>query len=302
MKRQTGFPVWVCAFAMVWSALAKDKPPAPAEDVLRAIPPIVIAPPINKQEAETNKTSAGVAEEKIAKAGIPPVASATSGGTNGLRALQGMEFLSSRASDEHDALLDDGNYFLQLIYTHWFSIRMAVNASLYFQQDFVASNAAKVAKANQTPGVDQIIKADVIGMQLAPQFSPWTNGLFLRADLGGEMAWDADEGADDSFNWKSDAMIGYAATGSNSTCIAEIGYGLYEMLPDNEWRSIARFIYAYDLAGTGLAGRIHLCAEFNGIEHSGEEQTRINLAYEMDPDRLFAAFAGLFAASPAPRK
>ena len=60
--------------------------------------------------------------------------------SNGLLFLQGMEFLSSHASDKHDALLDDGNYFMQLFYNYRFPepwTNCTAGASVYFHQDFV---------------------------------------------------------------------------------------------------------------------------------------------------------------------
>lgn len=222
---------------------------------------------------------------------------------NGLILLQGMEYVSSRASEEHDALLNDGNYFLQLYYSYRLPGRWdhyTAGASAYFQKDFVISNATKVAKENQTPNLNQIVKADVIGMFLNFIFDPdWqVVPLFLRINLGGEMARDADENMDDTFNWKSDAAIGVETTNGLSTFDFEIGYGHYEMLPENDWRSICGMTYTYDLSKKGLAGKVQLSVEFNGIEHSGEEQARINVAYQMDPERLFTALAGIFVDKP----
>jgi hypothetical protein len=67
------------------------------------------------------------------------------------------------------------------------------------------------------------------------------------------------------------------------TFTAEIVYGLYEMLPANECRTICELSYMYDLSSLNINGFLLIFAEFNGIEHSGEEQARINVAYQMDP-------------------
>lgn len=227
---------------------------------------------------------------------------------NGLIILQGMEFLSSPASEQHDALLEDGNYFLQLYYEHEFPpewTNFTFSGSVYFQQDFVTSNAVRVAKENQTPGLNQIAKADVVGMFLGFRYSPhWTRPflrnlpLYLRTNVGGEMARNADPGVDDSFNWKSDLAAGFESEIGPSTFTAEIGYGIYEMLPASEWRTICELSYMYDLTSQNINGYFQLSAEFNGIEHSGEEQVRINIAYQMDSERLFESLTGIFAAKP----
>ena len=227
---------------------------------------------------------------------------------NGLSVLQGMEFLSSPASGQHDALLEDGNYFLQLYYEHEFPpewTNFTFSGSVYFQQDFVASNAVRMAKENQTPSINQIVKADVVGMFMGFRYTPhWTKPpfcnlpVYLRTNVGGEMARDADPNVDDSFNWKSDLALGFESEIGPSTFTAEIGHGLYEMLPANEWRSVCELSYMYDLSYQNMNGFFQLSAEFNGIEYSGEEQTRINVAYQMDPERLFEALAGIFVAKP----
>ena len=196
-------------------------------------------------------------------------------------------------------MLNDGNYFLQLTYRHGLSTQLTASASVYFQQDFLASNATQMAKANRSPGMDQIVKADVIGMQVCPRYILRTNQpYFIRADLGGEMARDADENVDDTFNWRSDALVGFLSSNGLSTFSVEIGYGIYEMLPENEWRSIVRFFYVYELSSQSDHGRVFLTSEFNGIEHSGEEQVRINIGYEMNPEKLFEAIAGIFVDKP----
>jgi hypothetical protein len=55
-----------------------------------------------------------------ASAGDKASAASTTNASGGLEVLQGLEFLSSPASEQHDALLEDGNYFLQLYYAHEF--------------------------------------------------------------------------------------------------------------------------------------------------------------------------------------
>jgi len=243
-----------------------------------------------------------------ASAGDKASAASTTNASGGLEVLQGLEFLSSPASEQHDALLEDGNYFLQLYYAHEFPFEwtnFTFSGSVYFQQDFVASNAVRVAKENQTPSLNQIVKADVVGMFLGFRYSThWTHHpycnlpLYLRATMGGEMARDADPNVDDSFNWKSDLAVGFESEIGPSTFTAEIGYGLYEMLPANECRTICELSYMYDLSSLNINGFLLIFAEFNGIEHSGEEQARINVAYQMDPERLFGALADIFVAAP----
>ena len=243
-----------------------------------------------------------------AAAGDNQMSEEAKGTPNGLCLLQGLEFLSSPASEQHDALLEDGNYFLQLYYEHEFPpewTNFTFSGSVYFQQDFVASNAVRMAKENQTPGLNQIVKADVIGMFLGFRYSPhWTNPpycnlpLYLRANVGGEMARNADPGIDDSFNWKSDLAVGFESEIGPSTFTAEIGYGIYEMLPASEWRTICELSYMYDLSNLNMNGFLLLSSEFNGIEHSGDEQVRINVAYQMDPERLFEALAKIFVFEP----
>ena len=304
MKRKAVFWAWLCAGALACAAADEKKTDAnqskQSGDIMfesvqgdlpeRAIPGGV---PEIPPAAIYVHPDPGV-DAKSIQGGIP-------NGINGLTVLQGMEFLSSRASEEHDALLDDGNYFLQLTYLHRLNTRLTASASVYFQQDFVASNANQMAKANRSPGMDQIVKADVIGMQISPRYMLFTNRpYFIRADLGGEMARDADENVDDNFNWRSGTFVGFLSRSGSGTFSAEIGYGIYEMLPENEWRSIVRFFYMYDLSSQDIHGRVFLTSEFNGIEHSGEEQVRINIGYEMDPEKLFEAIAGIFVDKPKP--
>lgn len=304
MKRKAVFWAWLCAGALACAAADEKKTDAnqskQSGDIMfesvqgdlpeRAIPGGV--PEIPPVIPEVHPDPGVVA--KSIQGGIP-------NGINGLTVLQGMEFLSSRASEEHDALLDDGNYFLQLTYQHNANAKLSAIASVYFQQDFVASNANQMAKANRSPGMDQIVKADVIGMQISPRYMLFTNRpYFIRADLGGEMARDADENVDDNFNWRSGTFVGFLSRSGSGTFSAEIGYGIYEMLPENEWRSIVRFFYMYDLSSQDIHGRVFLTSEFNGIEHSGEEQVRINIGYEMNPEKLFEAIAGIFVDKPKP--
>ena len=304
MKRKAVFWAWLCAGALACAAADEKKTDAnqskQSGDIMfesvqgglpeKAIPGgVPFIPP-----AAIYVPSDPSVDAKSIQGGIP-------NGINGLTVLQGMEFLSSRASEEHDALLDDGNYFLQLTYLHRLNTRLTASASVYFQQDFVASNANQMAKANRSPGMDQIVKADVIGMQISPRYMLFTNRpYFIRADLGGEMARDADENVDDNFNWRSGAFVGFLSRSGSGTFSAEIGYGIYEMLPENEWRSIVRFFYMYDLSSQDIHGRVFLTSEFNGIEHSGEEQVRINIGYEMNPEKLFEAIAGIFVDKPKP--
>ena len=304
MKRKAVFWAWLCAGALACAAAGEKK-----TDTIK----------FDRSEEMSVESVPGGLPEKAIPGGVPfippaaiyvpsdPSVDAKSiqggipNGINGLTVLQGMEFLSSRASEEHDALLDDGNYFLQLTYQHNANAKLSAIASVYFQQDFVASNANQMAKANRSPGMDQIVKADVIGMQISPRYMLFTNRpYFIRADLGGEMARDADENVDDNFNWRSGAFVGFLSRSGSGTFSAEIGYGIYEMLPENEWRSIVRFFYMYDLSSQDIHGRVFLTSEFNGIEHSGEEQVRINIGYEMNPEKLFEAIAGIFVDKPKP--
>ena len=308
MKRKAVFWTWLCAGALACAAAGEKKTnttpheqsgDGQVESMPDGLPlkvfsggvPNISHPSANSNNNERTGLAIGV---KSFQGGIP-------GENTGLKVLQGMEFLSSRASESHDALLNDGNYFLQLTYQHSASAKLSAIASIYFQQDFVASNATQMAKANRNPGMDQIVKADVIGMQISPRYMFIENQpYFIRADLGGEMARDADENVDDTFNWRSDALVGFLSSNGLSKFSAEIGYGIYEMLPENEWRSIVRFFYMYDLSSQDVHGRVFLTSEFNGIEHSGEEQVRINIGYEMNPEKLFEAIAGIFVDKPKP--
>jgi hypothetical protein len=334
MKRRTAFLVLLCWGVTVSAAQAVEKSNASAENSTNLPSSRVPIGPLPKPIVKTNalpehsnddlqvgvpigplpvpievepedpvgidSATSGPNHELINKATPGPIPSSAAGiqTPNTLQVLQGMEFLSSPASEEYNSLLDDGNYFLELSYFHLFSPAVLFGAAVYFQQDFVVSNATRVAQANKNVGADQIIKANVIGMQLYPQYSFSRIPLYIRADLGGEMARDADENVDDTFNWRSDAVIGFEFRGYSTAFHAEVGYGIYEMLPQDDWRSIVRLTYVYDLLGNGLSGQVFLSTEFNGIEHSGNEQVRINIGYQMDPSKFFQAITGLFVASP----
>ena len=161
-------------------------------------------------------------------------------------------------------------------------------------QSFVVSNATKVASENAEPSLDNITEADTIAIGV----SIWRNfqtNYYLRANAGSLVVQEDGDDIDEEFYWEGELLAGIEwDTAENGHLLAELGYGYMERLPKDEWRSVVRLGFVYDLDAVNAYGAFNLSVEMNGLEHDDQEEAQVRIGYQTDPAILFKKLAGLF--------
>ncbi len=219
--------------------------------------------------------------------------------TNGLSLIQGAEFLSAQGDGSNDKLLNDGNYFIQLTWHQQPTFdfpRFRSAFSVHFEQSFVVSNAAKVIGDNTKPSLNQITKADAIGLYVSPMYQlagskteQNSQLLYLGANLGGNYVFNADENVKDGFLWENSGGLIMEIYQVNHRLRATAGYMHTQRLEEDRDRSVLALMYGYELE----LGTVLLSTEINGSEHDNSE-VRVNIGLSMSADRFFKALGGLF--------